>query len=85
MGQNDREPSDWSGQATLDQGEVLGVEPWRFRGNDRVVDNNSWEARSLVMARPVFRNKNAKAAGKTKAALAKAALSPSARLASPCV
>ena len=66
VGVGDSQERDWGGKVEIDKGEILGVEGWRFRADDRVSGVNSWEARSRTTP------KNAagkKAAG--KAALAK--------------
>ncbi len=49
LGVGDQEPTDWSGRATLDRGEVLDVEGLRFRDGDQVTGRDSWKARSRLV------------------------------------
>jgi hypothetical protein len=46
LGVGDRQTQTWSGRVGLDQGEIVGVEGYRFRIGDRVTGRDSWEARS---------------------------------------
>jgi hypothetical protein len=68
LGLADRQEGTWTGKVTVDKGEVLDVEGWRFRQGDRVTGPNSWEAMSrLTAAAKKAANKkaaNRKAAGK---------------------
>jgi hypothetical protein len=50
LGVGDRQAQDWSGRVEVDKGEVLGVEGWRFRANDRVTGTNRWEAGTRTLA-----------------------------------
>src|SRR4051794_34084547 len=68
LGVGDREPMDWSGKAAIDQGEVVGVEGWRFRQQDEVIGSNAWAART----RPSLKGAAKKALAKKKAAILKA-------------
>jgi hypothetical protein len=52
LGVGDRQPQAWSGRATVDKGEVVGVEGWRFRAGDKVTGTDAWEAKSLIIRRP---------------------------------
>ena len=64
LGVGDEEPMTWDGKVSLDQGEILGVEGWRFREGDGVAGPDSWKARSLPIRRVA-----AKKAVNTKKAL----------------
>jgi hypothetical protein len=63
LGVGDRELLSWDGKVSVDKGEVVAVEGWRFRQNDRVIGGDSWETRTRPRPLP---------AAKKKAALAKA-------------
>jgi hypothetical protein len=73
LGVGDPQTQTWGGRVKLDQGEVLGIEGWRFRAGDRVTGVDSWEARSRLIR---------KAAAK-KAAAAKNAAAPQAKTTGP--
>jgi hypothetical protein len=64
LGVGEPAAQDWSGSVTVDKGEVVGVEGWRFRQNDAVRGTSSWDART----------RQTKGAGKKAAAKKKAAL-----------
>ena len=55
LGVGDQASQGWNGRVRVDQGEVIGVEGWRFRQDDRVVGADGWEART----RAIFKNANA--------------------------
>ncbi len=54
---------DWGGKVALDKGEIVAVEGWRFRQDDRVAGRAEWEAKTRVAKQA--------AANKKKAAQAK--------------
>ena len=68
LGVGDREVRDWNGRVRVDKGEVLGVEGWRFRQDDRVVGPDGWEART----RPLLKNAAGKKAAVNKKKVAAA-------------
>jgi hypothetical protein len=72
MGIGDSAPSDWSGRASVDKGEVVSVEGIRFRSGDQVAGNASWKAQSRLIRKTAA----TKAAAKAKA---NARLQPPAR------
>src|SRR4051812_26891683 len=49
LGVGDGQTQTWSGKVTLDKGEVLGVEGYRFRKGDRVTGRDSWVAESRLI------------------------------------
>ncbi len=49
LGIGDAQTRTWSGKVRLDQGEVLGVEGYRFRKGDKVVGRDAWEAQSRLI------------------------------------
>ncbi|SIO25894.1 hypothetical protein SAMN05444166_3296 [Singulisphaera sp. GP187] len=65
LGVGDRQRQTWSGQAKVDQGEILGVEGYRFRKGDKVTGNDSWQAKSLLV-RKVAAKKAGQGAAKKK-------------------
>src|SRR6187549_3868424 len=67
LGVRDPQERAWGGKATLDRGEVIGIEGWRFRQGDRVTGPASWESSSHLTTA------GKKAAGKKAAAKNKAA------------
>ncbi|MGO9914312.1 MAG: hypothetical protein ACLQIB_06295 [Isosphaeraceae bacterium] len=69
MGIGDSEPTDWSGQVSVDKGEVVSVEGVRFRAGDEVTGKSSWKASSRLIRKTAARIAPAKAVAK---ALAKA-------------
>jgi len=71
LGVGEGEAKPWGGRARLDKGEVVGVDGWRFRQDDRVVGVDGWEART----RAILKNAAGKKAAtpKKKAAFKKAA------------
>src|SRR4051812_26258861 len=67
LGVGDPEERTWSGKATLDKGEIVDIEGWRFGQGDRTTGNNSWEAAShLTTAGKKAANKNANGTAKKK-------------------
>jgi hypothetical protein len=46
MGQKDTEATQWSGKATVTGARIVHREGYRFRGADKLVEPNSWEASS---------------------------------------
>src|SRR5205823_5720631 len=69
LGLDDRAPQDWSGKVAIDKGEVVAVEGWRFRQDDKVREANAWDARTRAS---VKQQAGKKAAAKKKAAILKA-------------
>src|SRR4051794_12080561 len=65
LGVGDPQERTWGGKATLDKGEVVGIEGWRFRAGDRVTGPASWESSSHLTTA------GKKAAAKNKAATGK--------------
>src|SRR5262249_35327764 len=49
LGVGDRQVQAWDGQVSVDQGEVLDVEGYRFRKGDELTGRNGWKARSHVI------------------------------------
>ena len=49
LGVGDPQPQSWNGRVEVDQGEVVGVEGWRFRAGRRVTGPDAWEAQSLYL------------------------------------
>jgi len=67
LGIGDSEPTDWSGQVSVDKGAVISVEGLRFRAGDEVNGNNSWTASSRLIRRtPAAKKAMAKALAKAK-------------------
>jgi hypothetical protein len=60
MGLNDRQPTSWSGQATVQGARVVRREGYRFRDDDRLVDPDGWKASSYRPVRPVRRRPGAR-------------------------
>src|SRR4051794_21245758 len=84
LGVGETESKNWSGRVRLDKGEVLGLDGWRFRQDDRVVGPDAWEARTRALlknANPV--NKKAATNKKKAAAQKKAAAGAPAAAAVP--
>jgi hypothetical protein len=46
LGIGDARPENWNGEVTLDRGEVVGIEGWRFREGDRVEGTRGWKAQT---------------------------------------
>ena len=44
---------DWGGKVSVDKGEVVGVEGWRFRQDDRIDGPSAWEASTRVAKKAV--------------------------------
>jgi hypothetical protein len=62
LGLGDPRSESWNGKATLDRGEVVGIEGWRFRQGDLVEGTHGWKAQTRrVRHKPVVA-KNAEAA-----------------------
>src|SRR5262245_28614631 len=73
LGVGDPQERTWGGKATLDRGEVVGIEGWRFRQGDRLTGPASWESSShLTTAGKKAAAKNKKGAAKNKKGAAKA-------------
>jgi hypothetical protein len=60
LGVGDSQVRGWNGRVKVDQGEVLGVEGWRFRQGDRLTGPDGWEAKSLVIRKAVPKKAMAK-------------------------
>ncbi len=67
LGVGGQEAQSWNGRVRLDKGELVDIEGWRFRQDDRVVGLDGWEART----RPAVKNAAAKKANVNKKAVAK--------------
>ncbi len=67
MGIGDSAPTDWSGQVSVDQGEVVSVEGLRFRAGDEVHGKSSWKASSRLIRKIAAKKAAARAAAKAKA------------------
>lgn len=66
LGVGDEAPRRWNGRVTVDRGEVVGVEGWRFRKGDMTTVRDSWEASSHTI-RTAAAKKAAGAAAQKKA------------------
>jgi hypothetical protein len=66
LGIGDREPQAWNGRVTVDKGEVVNVEGWRFRAGDRLADSAGWEAKSHVIRKAVPKKAMAKLAAQAQ-------------------
>ena len=56
LGVGDDTTRSWNGDVKLDQGEVAGLEGWRFRKGDELTGPRSWRAQSrLIRSGPVVR------------------------------
>src|SRR4051794_35384340 len=51
LGVGDTRSENWNGEVTLDRGEVVGIEGWRFREGDLVEGTRSWQARTRRVRR----------------------------------
>ena len=69
LGVGDTATRSWKGRVTLDKGEVVGIEPWRFRAGASVSGRDAWESRSLYL----LKTAQAKAKYAAKKGLAKKA------------
>ncbi len=49
LGVGDAEPTPWDGKVSVGQGQVAGVEGWRFRAGDVVNGPEEWKAASLTI------------------------------------
>src|SRR4051794_21303709 len=49
LGVGETESKNWSGRVRLDKGEVIGVDGWRFRQDDRVIGLDSWQATTRAL------------------------------------
>ncbi len=67
MGIGDSTPTDWSGQVSVDKGEVVSVEGLRFRAGDEVNGKSSWKASSRLIRKTAARKAAAKALAKARA------------------
>ena len=72
LGVGGQGPESWNGRVRVDKGEVLGVEGWRFRQDDRVVGSDGWEARTRAIVQNAA-GKKAAVNKKKQAAIKKAA------------
>ena len=52
LGVGDAAVRPWDGKVTLDRGEVVGVDGWRFRDRGKVTGRDTWEASSLLIRNP---------------------------------
>lgn len=53
LGIKDNQAKPWDGQVSVDQGQIVNLEGWRFRDGDEVSGKNSWHAKSLrIRTRP---------------------------------
>ncbi len=53
---------DWGGKVAIDKGEIVAVEGWRFRQNDRIAGRAEWEAKTRVAKQAAAaKKKNAQA------------------------
>jgi hypothetical protein len=53
LGVGDAASTPWPGRVSVTPGEVLGIDPWRFREGDRVTGIDAWQSRSLPIRRVV--------------------------------
>ena len=67
LGVNDDRPVAWNGRVSVDQGEVLGVEGYRFRDGDAVDGRDAWKASSRFIRRAAAKKAQAKAKAVAKA------------------
>ena len=74
LGVGDAEPRAWDGKVEVDQGEVVGLEPWRFRAGDHLTGADSWKARSILLRKAAAKTAEKKKAGFAKKAAAAAGL-----------
>ncbi len=51
LGVGDDATRSWNGEVRLDQGEVVGLEGWRFRKGDELTGPRSWRAQSRLIRR----------------------------------
>ena len=51
LGVGDDATRSWNGEVRLDQGEVAGLEGWRFRKGDELTGPRSWRAQSRLIRR----------------------------------
>src|SRR5262249_10181159 len=76
FGVGDAEPTPWKGKAAVDRGEIVAIEPWRFRAGSSVTGPGAWESRSLYLLKAPKAATKPKGVGKKgqarKAAIAKA-------------
>jgi hypothetical protein len=43
LGVHDKQPTDWSGQVTVAEGEVLSIAGWRFEDKDAIQETTGWK------------------------------------------
>lgn len=43
LGLKDEKVQPWNGRVTVDRGEVVGVDGWRFRQNGKITGQNTWK------------------------------------------
>ena len=53
LGVEDTQPTKWDGRAKLTAGEILRIDPWRFRPGDAAVGRSGWKTSSHVLKTPV--------------------------------
>ncbi len=63
LGVGDRKVQPWDGKVTLDQGEVIGVEPYRFRSGDAITGDGSWTTHSQIVRKAADKAKKAQRKG----------------------
>jgi hypothetical protein len=71
LGVGDQEPQPWGGVVSVDKGEIVGLEGWRFRVGDEVTGPTSWKSRSLLVRKAL-----SKKVAKKKAAAIGPAVTP---------
>src|SRR6516165_7214405 len=54
LGLKDARPTDWSGQAVVDGGEVADLKGWRFQPKD-AVEGRAWKCRTRIAIAPLAR------------------------------
>lgn len=52
LGVSDKEPSDWSGQIAVADGEVIGLTGWRFEEKDKVEGTTGWKCHTRKYIAP---------------------------------
>ncbi len=66
VGVGDRQVQPWDGRVSVDQGEVVDVEGYRFRKGDELTDRGGWKARSHIIRKVAAKKAAiAKVKGKT--------------------
>src|SRR5262245_33879696 len=67
LGVGDDQVQDWGGLVRVDKGEIVDVEGWRFRKDDRATGKDSWAARSLVVRKVAEKKPGARPKGPSSA------------------